>query len=179
MLSVDLASSLNEELERLSSESKARATAVALHDVESGWRFSCGATAGFMLQARLKLQCFWRFFGRQTRADSGWMIRCMCEIVFSAQQDGSPFHLSADSDAMPELYQISWTDRENFYARGRNDFFQQQSGDEFAARRFGCGICAASFAGCAGGMAWNCGEALRTMRRTKEEQTTKRPPTGC
>jgi len=106
MLSVDLASSLNEELERLSGESKARATAVALHDLESGWRFSLRGDRWFHAASTIKVAVLLAVFraadeGR-LRLDDSLHVR---NRFFSAA-DGSPFHLSADSDAMPEMYQL-------------------------------------------------------------------------
>lgn len=106
MLSVDLASSLNEELERLSSESKARATAVALYDLESGWRFSLRGDRWFHAASTIKVAVLLAVFraadeGR-LRLDDSLHVR---NRFFSAA-DGSPFHLSADSDAMPDLYQL-------------------------------------------------------------------------
>jgi len=55
----------------MTAESKARATAVSVHDLESGFRFPCEVIAGFMLQAQLKLQCFWPFFAPRTTGGFG------------------------------------------------------------------------------------------------------------
>ena len=64
----DVSSTLSEELERLAAERKAQAIAVAVHDLETDFRFSFRATAGFTLQAQSRWQCFLHCFARQTRA---------------------------------------------------------------------------------------------------------------
>src|SRR5215831_19703124 len=104
MLRVDLTSPLNEELERLSSESKTRAIAVAVHDLESGLRFSLQGERWFHAASTIKVAVLLAVFravdeGR-LRLDDSLHVR---NRFFSAS-DGSPFHLSRDSDAMPELY---------------------------------------------------------------------------
>lgn len=105
MLSVDLASSLNEELERLSAESKARSIAVAVHDLESGWRFSLRGDRGFHAASTIKVAVLLAVFRSADegglRLDDSLHVR---NRFFSAA-DGAPFHLNRDSDAMPELYE--------------------------------------------------------------------------
>lgn len=105
MLSVDLASSLNEELERLSSESKARATAVAVHDLESGWRFSLRGDRWFHAASTIKVAVLLAVFRAADkgalRLDDSLHVRNR----FISPADGSRFHVNPDSDAMPELYQ--------------------------------------------------------------------------
>jgi beta-lactamase class A len=105
MFSADVAHPLNDELERLSAESKARATAVAVHDLESGWRFSLRGDRWFHAASTIKVAVLLAVFraadqGR-LRLDDSLHVR---NRFFSAV-DGSPFHLNRDSDAMPELYQ--------------------------------------------------------------------------
>jgi beta-lactamase class A len=105
MLSVDVAIPLNEELERLSRESKARAIAVALQDFESGLRFSLLGDRWFHAASTIKVAVLLAIFraadeGR-LRLDDSLHVRNR----FVSAADGSFFHLNRDSDAMPELYQ--------------------------------------------------------------------------
>jgi beta-lactamase class A len=105
MSGVDVSSTLNEELERLSDESKARAIAVALHDLESGLRFSLRGNRWFHAASTIKVAVLLAVFraadeGR-FRLDDSLHVRNR----FISVADGSPFHLNRDSDAMPELYQ--------------------------------------------------------------------------
>src|SRR5216117_2849122 len=106
MLSVDVTTPLNEELETLSSESKARVIAVALHDLESGLRFSLHGDRWFHAASTIKVAVLLAVFraadeGR-VHLDDSLHVRNR----FISAADGSPFHLSPDSDAMPELYQL-------------------------------------------------------------------------
>ena len=105
MLRADLASPLDEQLERLSGESKARATAVAVHDLESGWRFSLRGARWFHAASTIKVAVLLAVFraadeGRLQLEDS-----LHVRNRFFSAADGSPFYLDPDSDAMPELYQ--------------------------------------------------------------------------
>src|SRR5438094_7281813 len=105
MLSVDVTTPLNEELERLSSESKARVIAVALHDLESGLRFSLHGDRWFHAASTIKVVVLLAIFraadeGR-LRLDDSLHVRNR----FISAADGSSFHLNRDSDAMPELYE--------------------------------------------------------------------------
>jgi beta-lactamase class A len=105
MLSVGLASSLNEESERLSAENKARSIAVAVHDLESGFRFSLRGDRWFHAASTIKVAVLLAVFraadeGR-LRLDDSLHVR---NRFFSAA-DGSLFHVSSDRDATPELYQ--------------------------------------------------------------------------
>ena len=105
MLSVDVASPLNEELERLSGKSKARSIAVAVHDLESGWRFSLRGDRWFHAASTIKVAVLLAVFRARDegrlRLDGSLHVR---NRFFSAA-GGSPFHLNRDSDAMPELYE--------------------------------------------------------------------------
>src|SRR5882762_5851948 len=105
MLSADVTTPLNEELETLSSESKARVIAVALHDLESGLRFSLHGDRWFHAASTIKVAVLLAIFraadeGR-LRLDDSLHVRNR----FISAADGSSFHLNRDSDAMPELYQ--------------------------------------------------------------------------
>jgi len=104
MSGVDVSSNLNKELERLAGERKARAIAVALHDVESGLRFSLQGDRWFHAASTIKVAVLVAVFraadeGR-LRLDDSLHLRNR----FISVADGTPFHLSRDSDAMPELY---------------------------------------------------------------------------
>jgi beta-lactamase class A len=104
MSGVDVSSTLNEELGRLAGERKARAIAVALHDLESGVRFSLQGDRWFHAASTIKVAVLVAVFraadeGR-LRMDDSLHVRNR----FISVADGSPFHLSRDSDAMPELY---------------------------------------------------------------------------
>ena len=100
----DVPNILNEELERLAAERKVRAIAVALHDVETGLRFSMQGDRWFHAASTIKVAVLLATFraadeGR-LRLDDSLHVRNR----FISAADGSPFHLSRDSDAMPELY---------------------------------------------------------------------------
>jgi len=104
MSDVDVSSTLNEELGRLAGERKARAIAVALHDLESGVRFSLLGDRWFHAASTIKVAVLVAVFraadeGRLRMEDSLHVRNRFISVA-----DGSPFHLSRDSDAMPELY---------------------------------------------------------------------------
>jgi beta-lactamase class A len=105
MSHVDLSRSLSEELERLSGQSKARAIAVALHDLESGLRFSLRGERWFHAASTIKVAVLLALFRaadeNRLRLDDSLHVRNR----FISAADGSPFRLNPDSDAMPELYQ--------------------------------------------------------------------------
>ena len=106
MLRVDLSSTFNEEVERLSAGSKARAIAVAVHDFQSGSRFSLRGDRWFHAASTIKVAVLLAVF---RAADEGRLHLDDSLHVrnrFISAADGFPFHLSPDSDAMPELYQL-------------------------------------------------------------------------
>ena len=106
MLYVDLSSTFNKEVERLSAESKARAIAVAVHDFESGLRFSLRGDRWFHAASTIKVAVLLAIF---RAADEGRLHLDDSLHVrnrFTSAADGSSFRLSPDSDAMPELYQL-------------------------------------------------------------------------
>ena len=101
----EVSSSLTEQVERLTAESKARATAVSVHDLESGFRFSLRGDRWFHAASTIKVAVLLALFravddGR-VRLDDSLHVRNR----FISAADGSPFQLNRDSDAMPELYQ--------------------------------------------------------------------------
>jgi len=106
MLRVDLSSTFNEEVERLSAGSKARAIAVAVHDFQSGLRFSLRGDRWFHAASTIKVAVLLAIFraGDEGRVHLDDSLHVRNRFISAA--DGSPFHLSPDSDAMPELYQL-------------------------------------------------------------------------
>jgi beta-lactamase class A len=106
MSPVDLSSTFNEEVERLSVESKARAIAVAVHDFESGLRFSLCGDRWFHAASTIKVAVLLAVF---RAADEGRLHLDDSLHVrnrFISAAGGSPFRLSPESDAMPELYRL-------------------------------------------------------------------------
>src|SRR6266446_10526546 len=101
----DSSTTLREALEKLARESKARAVAVALLDLESDFRFSLAGDRWFHAASTIKLAVLLAIFraadeGR-LRLDDSLHVRNR----FISAADGSSFNLNRDSDAMPELYQ--------------------------------------------------------------------------
>ena len=101
----DSSTTLREALEKLARESKARAVAVALLDLESGFRFSLAGDRWFHAASTIKLAVLLAIFraadeGR-LRLDDSLHVRNR----FVSAADGSPFRVDPSSDAMPELYQ--------------------------------------------------------------------------
>ena len=97
--------SLNEQVERSTAESKARAIAVALHDLESGLRFSLHGDRWFQAASTIKVAVLLATF---RAADEGrFQLDDSLHVRnrFISAADGSPFRLNPDSDALPELYQ--------------------------------------------------------------------------
>src|SRR5436190_11924222 len=105
MSSVGDCSLLYALVERLMIEGKARAIAVAVHDFESGSRFSIRSDRWFHAASTIKVAVLLAVFraadeGR-LRLDDSLHVRNR----FISAADGTPFHLDSDSDALPELYQ--------------------------------------------------------------------------
>ena len=105
MSRVEVSSTLNGVLERLAAQSKARAIAVAVHDLETGLRFSLRGDRWFHAASTIKVAVLLAIFraadeGR-FRLDDSLHVRNR----FISAADGSAFHLDVDSDAMPDLYQ--------------------------------------------------------------------------
>ena len=104
MLSVDAPNGLHEELESLALRSKARAIGVALHDLETGFRFSLRGDRWFHAASTIKVAVLLAIFraadeGR-FRLDDSLHVRNR----FFSVADGSLFRLTQDRDATPELY---------------------------------------------------------------------------
>src|SRR5437763_13648442 len=104
MSSVGDSSLLHALVEKLMVEGKARAMAVAVHDFESGSRFSFRGDRWFHAASTIKVAVLLAVFraadqGR-LRLDDSLHVR---NRFFSAA-DGSVFRVSQDRDATPELY---------------------------------------------------------------------------
>src|SRR5438876_11343240 len=100
----DSSITLREALEKLARESKARAVAVALLDLESGFRFSLAGDRWFHAASTIKVAVLLAIFraadeGR-LRLDDPLHVRNR----FLSAADASPFRLSPTSDGMPDLY---------------------------------------------------------------------------
>src|SRR5438876_7903895 len=106
MSRVDVSSTLADELERLTAESKARASAVALHDLESGLKFSLRGDRWFHAASTIKVAVLLAVFraADEDRFHLDDSLHARNRFVSAA--DGSPFRLNPDSDSMPELYQL-------------------------------------------------------------------------
>ena len=105
MTAAGVCTTLTEQLGRVAAESKARAVAVALHDLGSGLQFSLQGDRWFHAASTIKVAVLLAVFraadqGR-VRLDDSLHVRNR----FLSAADGSPFHLNRDSDALPELYQ--------------------------------------------------------------------------
>jgi len=104
MSSADVSNGLHEELEALALRNRARAIGVALHDLETGLRFSLRGDRWFHAASTIKVAVLLAVFraadeGRY-RLDDSLHVR---NRFFSAA-DEAPFRLSQDRDATPELY---------------------------------------------------------------------------
>ena len=100
---MDVSNGLHEELEVLALKNKTRAIGVALHDLETGFRFSLRGDRWFHAASTIKVAVLLAVFraadkGR-LRLDDSLHVR---NRFFSAA-DGSVFRVSQDRDATPEL----------------------------------------------------------------------------
>src|SRR5438874_8031864 len=104
MLSVDVSNGLREELEALALKNKARGIGVAVHDLETGFRFSLCGDRWFHAASTIKVAVLLAVFRAadesRLRPDDSLHVR---NRFFSAA-DGSIFHVTPDRDATPELY---------------------------------------------------------------------------
>src|SRR5437016_8304147 len=105
MSPMDLSSTLNEQLERLTGQSKAQAIAVAVHDLESGLRFSFQGDRWCHAASTIKVAVLLALF---RAADEGRLqLNDSLHVRnrFFSAAGGTVFHVSPDRDATPELYQ--------------------------------------------------------------------------
>jgi beta-lactamase class A len=104
MLSVDVSDGLREELKALALKNKTRAIGVALHDLETGFRFSLCGDRWFHAASTIKVAVLLAVFRAadqcRLRLDDSLHVR---NRFFSAA-DGSVFRVSQDRDATQELY---------------------------------------------------------------------------
>jgi beta-lactamase class A len=105
MSRVDVSSTLGRELDRLAADRKAKAIAVAVHDLETDFRFSLRGDRWFHAASTIKVAVLLAVFraadmGR-LRLNDSLHVR---NRFFSAA-GGIVFHVAADRDATPELYQ--------------------------------------------------------------------------
>jgi len=104
MLSVDVSNGLHEELEALALRNEARAIGVALHDLETGFRFSLRGDRWFHAASTIKVAVLLAVF---RAADEGrlWLDDSLhVRNRFFSAADGSLFRVRQDRDATPELY---------------------------------------------------------------------------
>ena len=107
MLSVDVSDGLREELEALALKKKLESrTGVALHDLETGFRFSLRGDRWFHAASTIKVAVLLAVF---RAADQG-RLRLMNSLHvrnrFFSAADGSVFRVSQDRDATPELTRL-------------------------------------------------------------------------
>ena len=105
MSRVDVSSTLAKELDRLAAERKAKTIAVAVHDLETDFRFSLRGDRWFHAASTIKVAVLLAVF---RAADEG-RLRLNDSLhvrnrFFSATGD-TVFRVAADRDATPELYQ--------------------------------------------------------------------------
>src|SRR6266513_5439809 len=102
----DVSSSLNEQLERVAIKRKARAIAVAIHDLETDFRFSLSGDRWFHAASTIKVAVLLAVFRAADESRLHLDDSLHVRNRFISAADGSPFRLSPDSDAMPELYHL-------------------------------------------------------------------------
>src|SRR4029078_12877341 len=104
MLSVDISEGLRDEVKALALKNRARAIGVALHDLETGFRFSLRGDRWFhaasTIKAAILLAVFRAADQGRFQLDDSLHVR---NRFFSAA-DGSLFRVTQDRDATPELY---------------------------------------------------------------------------
>jgi beta-lactamase class A len=106
MSAVNVPTILHAQLVKLSAASKARAIAVAVHDLESGSRFSLLGDRWFHAASTIKVAVLLALF---RGADEGrFRLHDSLHVRnrFFSAADGHPFRLNRDSDAFPELYAL-------------------------------------------------------------------------
>jgi beta-lactamase class A len=104
MVSVDTSNGLREELEALALRNKTRAIAIALHDLETGFRFSLRGDRWFHAASTIKVAVLLAIFRAADQGRFSLDDSLHVRNRFFSAADGSLFHLNQDRDAMPELY---------------------------------------------------------------------------
>jgi beta-lactamase class A len=105
MSRVDGSSTLNEELERLAAQSNARVIAIALHDLETDFRFSLRGDRWFHAASTIKVALLLAVFRAADEGRLGLNDSLHVRNRFFSAAGGTIFHVDADRDATPELYQ--------------------------------------------------------------------------
>jgi beta-lactamase class A len=98
--------SLREACERILSESKAVASAVALHDYETGLRLSINADRPFHAASTMKVAILLAV-GRaidEKRLEPGDTLHVRNRFLSAV--DGTPFRIDAESDGYPQLHRL-------------------------------------------------------------------------
>jgi beta-lactamase class A len=104
MSPVDVAGSLNEQLERVAIKRHTRAIAVAIHDLETDFRFSLNGDRWFHAASTIKVAVLLAVFRAADEGRLGLDDSLHVRNRFFSAADGSVFHVSPDRDATPELY---------------------------------------------------------------------------
>ena len=104
MLSVNASNGLHEELEALAVKNKARAVAVALHDLETGFRFSLRGDRWFHAASTIKVAVLLAVFRAADEGRFSLYDSLHVRNRFFSAADGSLFRVTQDRDATPELY---------------------------------------------------------------------------
>jgi beta-lactamase class A len=102
----DKIGSLREACERILSESKAVASAVALHDYETGLRLSINAGRPFHAASTMKVAILLAV-GRaidEKRLEPGDTLHVRNRFLSAV--DGTPFRIDAESDGYPQLHRL-------------------------------------------------------------------------
>lgn len=102
----DRIGSLREACERILSESKAVASAVALHDYETGLRLSINADRPFHAASTMKVAILLAV-GRaidERRLEPGDTLHLRNRFLSAV--DGTPFRIDAESDGYPQLHRL-------------------------------------------------------------------------
>src|SRR5947207_13894566 len=102
MFSVDVSNGLHEELEALAIKNKVRAIGVALHDLETDFRFSLRGDRWFHAASTIKVAVLLAVF----RAADGGRLRLNDSLHvrnrFLSAAGGCVFHFNGNPDATPE-----------------------------------------------------------------------------
>ena len=104
MLSVNASNGLHEELEALAVKNKARAVAVAVHDLETGFRFSLRGDRWFHAASTIKVAVLLAVFRAADEGQFSLDDSLHVRNRFFSAADGSLFRVTQDRDATPELY---------------------------------------------------------------------------
>jgi beta-lactamase class A len=105
MSRANVSSTLGNELDRLAAERKAKAIAVAVHDIETDFRFSFQGDRWFHAASTIKVALLLAVFRAADQGRLHLNDSLHVRNRFFSAAGGTVFHVSADRDATPELYQ--------------------------------------------------------------------------